>query len=530
MDVDRLLHPHPAAEVRLDHVRLHRPGTEQRDVDDQVLPPGGLELLEQLALARRLDLEAAERVRGADQLERRDVVGRDPVQVDLLTGGPRDLVQRVAHRREHPDAQDVEFQVAQQLDVVLVGLDHPVTVRAPLERHPVDQLVVRQDDAARVQRDVTREAVQPLGHAEQQLELGHGQVDAVELREAVDRLAEMACRDVRERLRHDPELGVGQAERLAHLADRRTRPVRIDHGDAGGAVVTVAREHHVVDVLAPCRLHVDVDVRWLVAHRVHEPLERQVVADRVHVGDGGEVTDERARRRAPAGAADAHRLDVRDDVGHGQEERRRAHLVDHRELVLESSPHRLRGVHVPILDPPVTPIREHRCGAPPFRHREVREMHPLQPQVEHARLRDRERGVAELRPLGEQRPHRTRRLQPAFGVLPTDVVLRDRHDLPHALERVGEERVLGHQVAHGVGRDGRDLEPLREPQHRPHLIVRRTFHPMLHRHEASISSERLPERLGSATGLVDPAGGGQPSSRRPRPEQHDQTCGVRTDL
>ena len=198
----------------------------------------------------RLDLEAPERVRGADQLERRDVVGRDPVQVDLLPGGARDLIQGVAHRREHPDAQDVELQVAEQLDVVLVGLDHPVAVRAPLERHPVDQLVVRQDDAARVQRDVAREAVQPFGHAEQQLELRHGEVDAVELREAVDRLAQVAGRDVRERLRHDPELGVGQAERLADLADGRTRAIRVDHGDAGRAVVAVAREHHVVDVLA----------------------------------------------------------------------------------------------------------------------------------------------------------------------------------------------------------------------------------------------------------------------------------------
>ena len=157
-------------------------------------------------------------------------------------------------------------------------------------------------------------------------------------------------------------------------------------------------------------------------------------------------------------------------------------------------------------------------------------MHPLQPQVEHACLRDRERGVAELRPLGEQRPHRTRRLQPAFGVLPTDVVLRDGHDLPHALERIGKERVLRHQVADGVGRHGSDLEPLGEPQHRPHLIVRRTLHPMLHRHEASISSERLPERLSGTPGCIDPAGNGQPSRRGPRPEQRDQTRGMRTDL
>ena len=72
---------------------------------------------------------------------------------------------------EHPDAEDVELQVAEQLHVVLVGLDHAVAVRAALERHALHELVARQHDAAGVQRDVPREPVEPLGDAEQQLEL-----------------------------------------------------------------------------------------------------------------------------------------------------------------------------------------------------------------------------------------------------------------------------------------------------------------------------------------------------------------------
>ena len=53
----------------------------------------GLELLEQLALAGRLDLEAPERVGGADQLERGRFVERDPAEVDLLAGRAGDLVE-----------------------------------------------------------------------------------------------------------------------------------------------------------------------------------------------------------------------------------------------------------------------------------------------------------------------------------------------------------------------------------------------------------------------------------------------------
>jgi hypothetical protein len=59
--VARLLEPVAAVEERADHVGLHRARSEQRDVDDQVLEAAGLEAGEELALAGRLDLEAAER-------------------------------------------------------------------------------------------------------------------------------------------------------------------------------------------------------------------------------------------------------------------------------------------------------------------------------------------------------------------------------------------------------------------------------------------------------------------------------------
>ena len=97
----------------------------------------------------------------ADQLERRD--RRRAAIASRSTFSP--VVRAISSRawrieREHPHAQDVELQVPQQLDVVLVGLDHPVAVRAALERHAFDQIVARQHDPARVQRDVSREPVQ----------------------------------------------------------------------------------------------------------------------------------------------------------------------------------------------------------------------------------------------------------------------------------------------------------------------------------------------------------------------------------
>ena len=61
----------PGHEERRDHVALHRPGPEQRDVDDEVLERLRPELADQLPLPGRLDLEHAERAGAADQLEGR---------------------------------------------------------------------------------------------------------------------------------------------------------------------------------------------------------------------------------------------------------------------------------------------------------------------------------------------------------------------------------------------------------------------------------------------------------------------------
>ena len=98
----------------------------------------------------------------------------------------------------------------------------------------------------------------------------------------------------------DAHLDLGQTERLADLADRRARAVGVDHRDAARPLVAVTGQDHVVDVLAPGGLDVDVDVGQVLAHRVHEPFERQVVTQRVDVGDAGEVAHERAGGAAPA--------------------------------------------------------------------------------------------------------------------------------------------------------------------------------------------------------------------------------------
>ena len=102
----------------------------------------GPELADELALARALDLEHAQGAGGADQLVGGGVVVRHlrlVVEVDVLARDPRDLGDGVGHRRLHPDAEDVELEEAQGLDVVLVELAHREPQPARLDRGAVEQ-------------------------------------------------------------------------------------------------------------------------------------------------------------------------------------------------------------------------------------------------------------------------------------------------------------------------------------------------------------------------------------------------------
>ncbi len=173
------------------------------------------------------------------------------------------------------------------------------------------------------------------------------------------------------------------------------------------------------------------------------------MADGVHLGDAGEVADQRAGGRPPAGAPDPHRLHLPDDVGHGEEVGRVPHPPDQVELVVEARS-RLGVAHPAAAHALEASLGEEGGGAPPRRGRELREVDPPEPQVRVARLGDPQRGVAEVGAAGEQPSHRRRRLEEPLGVPARDVVLGDGDQLPHALQGVGEEGVLGHQVPHGV--------------------------------------------------------------------------------
>ena len=233
----------PAVEERRDHVGLDRAGAEQRDVDDEVVEPARPELADELALARALDLEHAQGAGGADQLVGGGVVVRHlrlVVEVDLLARDPRHLGDGVRHRRLHADAEHVELEEAQGLDVVLVELAHREADPARLDRGAVEQARVGQHDAARVQRDVPGQAVEGLDEVEEGGQAGAVEAAAAQLGQVGDGVPGVLGADVREGLGDLVDLGRRQPQRGADVAHRVAHLVGVHHRHAGDPLAAEA--------------------------------------------------------------------------------------------------------------------------------------------------------------------------------------------------------------------------------------------------------------------------------------------------
>ena len=179
------------------------------------------------------------------------------------------------------------------------------------------------------------QSVEPLDEVEHEVKPRSVEPAGPQLGQVGDGVADVAGRDVRERLRHGVDLGRRHPQGSPDVTDRVPDPVAVHHRDTGDPLTPEPGEDLLVDLGAPGRLDVDVDVGQLGPQRRAEPLHQQAVAHRVDPGDAEEVVDERARSRPTGGHPDPHLPDEVAHRGDGQEVRRVAETTDDRQLVIE---------------------------------------------------------------------------------------------------------------------------------------------------------------------------------------------------
>ncbi len=311
-----------------------------------------------------LELEHADRVALAEHLERLLVVERHLVDVGANPGGRRHQVERDLEHVEVAEAEEVHLEEAEVLDAVhlVLGDDRRVGEVATgfglaLHRDVLGERVAGDDHRRGVDAVLTAQALEAACDVDDPLRVRVGLVELAELGRhlvaalVLGRLDEaggewrVATHDER---RHElgdlvaDEVRVAEdSRRVAHRGPRLDRRERDDLSD----VVVAVRLRGVADELAAvARVEVHVDVGHLLAARVEEPLEQQVVLDRVDVDDAQAVRDARAGRAPPARPdADLGLARVAHEIPDDEEVRREPHRLDDAELVLDAARTRVAG-------------------------------------------------------------------------------------------------------------------------------------------------------------------------------------------
>ena len=238
--------------------------------------------------------------------------------------------------RQRLEAEEVELHQPRRLDPFHVELGHRhVGLRIAVHRHELRQRPVADDDAGGVGRGVAVEPLELQRHVEGALDHRVAVALGLQLRLALDRLGERHRR--RRVLRHElaelVDLAVGHLQHAADVAQHAARLQGAEGDDLRHLVAAVALLHVADHLVAAVLAEVDVEVGHRHALGIEEALEQQVEAERIEIGDGERIGDQRARARAAAGP-DRNALLLRplDEVGDDQEVARIFHPLDDAEL------------------------------------------------------------------------------------------------------------------------------------------------------------------------------------------------------
>ena len=160
-------------EVGMDRVALDGPRADDRHLDHQVVQALRARLGERLHLGPALDLEDADGVGRLEHLEDLRNLLRQPVEVEAQAAVVLDQLDRLVDRGQHPEAQQVQLDQLQRLDVALVVLGHDAAGhRRSLQRGDIDQRCGGDQHPAGVDRQVAGKAVDPGAELEPALPVG----------------------------------------------------------------------------------------------------------------------------------------------------------------------------------------------------------------------------------------------------------------------------------------------------------------------------------------------------------------------
>ena len=225
----------------------------------------------------------------------------------------------------------------------------PAVLGLALDGEVLGERLAGDDHGCRVDAVLATQALEAARDVDDPLRIGIGGVELAELRGHLVAVLVLWLRVEARRERRVAPHDQGRHELRDLVADEvrvAEHPCRVAHrgprldggeGDDLRDVVVAVTLGRVADqIAAVARVEVHVDVGHLLATRVEEPLEQEVVPDRVDVDDVQAVRDARPRRAPPPGThADPGLACVADEIPHDEEVGGETHRLDDAQLVLD---------------------------------------------------------------------------------------------------------------------------------------------------------------------------------------------------
>ena len=112
-----------AAKIGVDHVALNGAGSDDGDLDDEIVETAGLEPRQHVHLRPALDLEHADRIRPAQHVVDDGVVARHRAERDILAVMGLQESEGLADAGEHAKAEHVDLEQPERIEIVLVPFD-----------------------------------------------------------------------------------------------------------------------------------------------------------------------------------------------------------------------------------------------------------------------------------------------------------------------------------------------------------------------------------------------------------------------
>ena len=446
----------------------HRPRPVERDERDDVLEPVRPHVDQRAPHAGAFHLEHADRLAARQHRVGLLVIERDAGEIDR-DPAPGDQLHREFEHGQRLQPEEVELHETRLLDPFHVELGHGhVRLRIAVERHELAQRPVADDDAGGVRRGVPVESFELLRNREGARDDRLGVARGLQARLAIDRFRQRhrLGRIMRDELAQLVDLPIRHLQHAADVAQDAARLQRAEGDDLRHLVAAVALLHVADHLVAAVLAEVDVEVGHRHALGIEEALEQQAEADRIEIGDGERVGDERARAgAAPRPDRDSLFLRPLNEIGDDEEVAGIFHAGDHAKLegkplavVLFGLPRRYAMGGHPKRKPLLRPHAQRAVFVerPAAFGGKARQDRLRRARPETAALRDLHRRGERLRQIGEQLRHFGAGLEPVFRSEMAALSLREQPALGDAEKRVMRLVVVGAREERLVRGDQRD--------------------------------------------------------------------------